>query len=40
MMVVGVTWAPDRRMIRSTRPWVVAGIQRISSGTNVPEPRT
>ena len=27
-------------MIRSTRPCVVAGIQRMSSGTSVPRPRT
>ncbi len=40
MTLVGVTVAPARRTIRSTRPCVVAGIQRISSGTSVPEPRT
>ncbi len=27
-------------MIRSTRPWVCVVIQRMSSGTSVPEPRT
>ena len=36
----GSTTAPARRMIRSTRPCVVAEIQRMSSGTSVPEPRT
>ena len=36
----GFTSAPGRRRIRSTRPCVVAGIQRMSSGTSVPEPRT
>ena len=35
-----VTALPGKRRIRSTRPCVVAGIQRMSSGTSVPEPRT
>ena len=36
----GFTWAPGRSTMVSTRPDVVDGIQRISSGTRVPEPRT
>ncbi len=40
MTVSGFTWAPGRSTMSSTRPEVVAGIQRISSGTSVPEPRT
>ena len=40
MTVSGITSAPERRRIRSTRPAVVAGIQRVSSGTSVPVPRT
>ena len=35
-----VTAAPGSMTIRSTFPSVVAGIQRISSGTSVPVPRT
>ena len=35
-----VTARPGKSRIRSTRPCVVAGIQRMSSGTSVPEPRT
>ena len=38
--VVGVTVAPGRRTRRSTRPLVVAVIQRMFSGTRMPEPRT
>jgi hypothetical protein len=34
------TWVPGRRMIFSTRPCVVAGIHRMSSGVSVPSPRT
>ena len=34
------TCVPGRRMIFSTRPWVVAGIHRMSSGVSVPRPRT
>ena len=34
------TVAPGRRRMRSTRPSVVAGSQRVSSGTSVPTPRT
>ena len=34
------TAAPGWITIRSTRPSVSAGIQRISSGTSVPRPRT
>jgi len=40
MTVSGFTCAPGRRRIVSTRPCVVAGIHRISSGTSVPDPRT
>jgi hypothetical protein len=40
MTVSGATSVPGRMMIRSTRPLVVAGIHRRSSGTRVPEPRT
>ncbi len=36
----GVTSAPGRITIRSTRPWFSAGMNRISSGTSVPRPRT
>ena len=36
----GSTAAPGRMTIRSTVPSVVAGIQRIASGTSVPVPRT
>src|SRR5215470_10839247 len=40
MTEFGFTNAPGRRTIRSTRESVRAGIQRISSGTSVPRPRT
>ncbi len=40
MTVSGFTTAPGRTTIFSTRPSVVAGIQRTSSGTSVPGPRT
>ena len=40
MTVSGVTPCPAWTTIRSTRPLVVAGIQRMSSGTSVPMPRT
>ena len=36
----GVTSAPGSITILSTFPSVVAGIQRIFSGTSVPRPRT
>ena len=38
----GVTSAPGRRMMRSTRPCVADGSQRraSSTGTSVPRPRT
>ena len=35
----GATCAPGRRRIRSTRPLVLEGNQRVSSGTSVPRPR-
>ena len=38
--VFAATSEPGCTMIRSTRPLVAAGIQRRSSGTSVPEPRT
>ena len=38
--VSGSTCAPGRTIIFSTRPSVFAGIQRMSSGTSVPSPRT
>ena len=42
MTVSGVTWAPGRSTIRSTRPCVVDASQRraSSTGTSVPRPRT
>ena len=40
MMLPAATTVPGRSTIRSTRPIVVAGIQRMSSGTSVPRPRT
>ena len=40
MIVPGSTSVPGFTMIRSTRPLVVAGIHRRSSGTSVPVPRT
>ena len=40
MTLPAATTVPGRRQIRSTRPIVVAGIQRMSSGTSVPRPRT
>jgi hypothetical protein len=40
MTVSGRTTAPGRSRIRSTRPSVLAGSQRVSSGTSVPRPRT
>ncbi len=36
----GFTAVPGRRMIFSTRPCVVAGIHRMSSGVRMPSPRT
>ena len=36
----GFTGVPGWITMRSTRPSVAAGIQRISSGTSVPRPRT
>ena len=35
-----LTVVPGRKMIFSTRPCVVAGIHRMSSGVSVPRPRT
>ena len=40
MTLSALTAVPGRSRIRSTRPCVVAGIQRMSSGTSVPRPRT
>ena len=40
MIVPASTTMPGRSTMRSTRPIVVAGIQRMSSGTSVPRPRT
>ena len=40
MTVSAFTTAPGCTTIRSTRPSVAAGIQRMSSGTSVPRPRT
>jgi hypothetical protein len=40
MMLSAFTGVPGRRMMRSTRPCVVAGIQRMSSGVRMPRPRT
>jgi len=40
MIESAFTAVPGLMRIRSTRPSVVAGIQRISSGTSVPRPRT
>ena len=40
MTVSAFTRVPGCTTMRSTRPSVAAGIQRISSGTSVPRPRT
>ncbi len=40
MTVSGFNQIPGSASLCSTRPSVVAGIHRISSGTSVPRPRT